>query len=1362
MPAAPPSDLSVAQSAIWFDQTLFADKPIYNTGQALTITGSLRLDLFERALRATIAESPALQLPPRSAALHFEVPVLDLREQPDPRAAAQHWMLSQMRTPIAMDDPLLFRFALIRVADERTIWFQKYHHIIIDATGRRLLSERTAVHYRALRSGTTAPVLQCAAPEDLLSAERRYAASSDYEADRAYWVAQLAQRPGPLLETHRRHSERGRSGCHARTGFTLRRADFERLERAARAVGSSPFRAVIALTYAAFAALYDRAGFVMGLELANRSTPSEKRMVGLLARPLPQLLRFDPDTPVREVLRELDQARVRDYPHRRFPLQELISALGITRAGGYGLFDVIVNFIPASYEFAFEKEPVELANLSYGFPAPWMVTIADTGLGRDLDVAIDTDPGLISAESAARLAACLENLLTHGLDEMDRPVAQLPLLATRERERLLRLVQGPAVPLPATQTLTTLCASQAQRTPDAIAIRCGTRVMSFRELHERAERLAHRLAGLGVRPGVIVGVALPRTPSLIVAVLAVHKAGGAYLALDPAYPAERLQFMIADSAVPIILTDAALSGLFAASGARLVFCDESQAPAAAAPLAAPARAEDIAYVLYTSGSTGRPKAVGVEHRNLVNLIRWGRSVVSDEELGGLLFATSLNFDLSAFEMFLPLAFGGCIILVENLLALHTTPQRDRVRLVNTGPSLIEALMRTGGLPPGVSTVILAGERLSRRLADALFGDRRDIRLLNCYGPTETTVYSSCARVDPASRLEPTIGRPIANTTFYVLNSRRTLLPAGAEGELFIGGAGVARGYLERPALTTERFVDNPFGDGRLYRTGDRVRWGADGELEFLGRIDEQVKINGLRVEPGEIEAALLAVPGIAAAAVILAEDPDGARRLAAYLVPAGGKPLDAGSVRAALERTLPPYMLPACFIWLASMPLTPGGKLDRRALPAAPREQEPRKALTVADSDLEREVARVWEAVLQRPAPRLDADFFELGGDSLALLNLFAAIETRFGRRLTIDALSGGLSIAGIVRELGRDDSVQASKSPIVTLQPHGTRPALFLVPGMADVLHLHRLGMHMPADRPVYAFHWTSADAALESVQELAAYFVAAMLQKQSEGPFYLGGYCIGAQIAYEMAQQLEAAGRHVALIAIIDQRMRGWRLTRRNLLPAVGHLLANVVNLWRDQLTPFDTIRRIPAAIGRLLFSGARAAQRRAGHRPHGAAPRRATPVAHWQTGETHLEVLRAYRPAPTRIPLSLFRATVTPVRGLPLDPTLGWRDVALGGVQVHRIPGDHTTMISEPLVRHLARALSEALGAAESRARDPGIVGNYPTVPSTNQALRSAHVAIAPLRSLGRLRRTGHGHGARRRVASGTDRESSADAD
>jgi amino acid adenylation domain-containing protein len=1301
MPIILPPDLTATQAAIWLDQQLFIGKPIYNTGQALTIRGRLRVDLFEIALRETVAESPSLRLPPWSDPVPFDLMLLDFREEKDPLTAAEHWMRIEMGEVISLEDRALFRFALIRISEDHTLWFQKFHHIIIDATGRRLLSDRTACRYRALRFGEPLSAMNAAIPDELLDAERCYAASSDHEADRSYWLQQFAQWPGPLLEINRQNTGRIKSGRHARITFTLQRADFTRLEAAARQVGSSAFRAIIALTFAAFARLYDRYDIVLGLELANRSDARAKQTIGFIARPLPMLLTLSHTMTIADAVRHIDEVRARNYPHRHFPVQELARELGITRKGHHGLFDIIVNYIPAAYDFKFEDLPVEITNLSYGFTVPWTVTIADTGPTRDLDVSIDTDPGLIPADMAARLATCLEILLLRGFEDPACPLASLPIMPEATREQVLGFAAGETSSLPEGTTLATLCAEQAERTPDAIALMFGEQQLSFATLHEQAARLARRLAAHGVRPGVIVGIALPRTPTLVIAVLAVHKAGGAYLALDPSYPAERIRFIVADAAAPVILTNATLAPVFTDSGARLLLETEPETTEAEITEPVAARPGDLAYVLYTSGSTGRPKAVGIEHRNLINLISWGRSIVSEAELRGLLFSTSLNFDLSAFEMFLPLVFGGCIILVENLLTLQSAPQREKVRLVNTGPSLLDALLRTGCLPPGVTTIILAGEKLSRHLATSVFEAAPGIRLLNCYGPTETTVYSSWAFIDPAARSEPTIGRAIWNTTLHVLDTGRALVPPGAGGELFIGGAGVAQGYLGRSDLTAERFLPNPYGPGQLYRTGDRVRWRADGELEFLGRADDQMKINGIRIEPGEIEATLLALPGIAAAVVTLYDDAADVRRLTAYLVPSSGAAPPEEHVRAALERQLPRNMVPTFFIWLDALPMTPNGKLDRKSLPAPPRQEARSPSNRLPASRMEREIAGIWEDLLQVSPIGVESDFFDLGGDSLAVLSLFAAIEARFGRHLTVDVLAGGLTVAGLAQLLAGDEPLRAEMDPVVALQPLGHRPPFFCVHGIGgDVVHLHRLAVHMGTARPFFGVRQVPEARLADSIRKIAACHVVAMLAHQPVGPFYLGGYSFGAIVAYEMAYQLVEQGHEIGLLAILDQRKPGWRLTARNALPVLHRILARIPGRIRDELAQDSSTNRF-RRIGRLLSSWSKTA---VGYRANAVSMFDLDPSETEQIllSDANLRAMRDYKPMPLPVPITLFRANVQLLSHLALDSTLGWSDVAKSEVRVRIVPGKHISITTEPLVRQLAKILSDELDAAQEASR------------------------------------------------------------
>jgi enterobactin synthetase component F len=1292
-----PPDLTALQTAIWLEQQIYSGKPIYSTAQFVSIPGPLRFDLFEAALRKTVAESPGLRLPPRPDGVAFDLTLLDFRKEKDPLAAAQVWMQGEMGRAISLDGTALFEFALIRTSEEHTLWFQKFHHIIMDATSRQHLTARTARHYRALRFGEPLPAHDAAKPEELLDAERRYFKSANYAADRAYWLEQFVQWPGPLLDANRQNTERARSGRPARSAFRLKRDDFVRLEKVSRQLGSTPSRVIIALAYAAFARLYARYDIVLGIVLAFRSSEKEKQTIGMMARPVPMLLALDRTTSIADALSQIDEIRARNYPHRHFPVQKLARELDITRKGHHGLFDVIINYIPADYEFGFEDGPIKVRNLSYGFAAPWVVTIAETGPTRDLEVSIDTDPGLISPEMAAQFTSCLEMLLLRGLDDPACPLGSLPILSEQTQAKLKALTTGDAVALPEEATLATLCGAQAKRTPNAVALIAGNQQLTYAELHSRAASLAGRLVALGVKPGKVVGIALPRTPDLVVAVLAVHKAGGAYLALDPAYPAERIRFIVQDAAAPLILTSPELAPIFAESGADLLFVNEASAKDNARAEPSPARAGDLAYVLYTSGSTGQPKAAGIEHRNLVNLICWGRSIVPDAELCGFLFSTSLNFDLSAFEMFLPLAFGGCIILVDNLLALQSAPQLDKVRLINTAPTLLTTLMRTAGLPRGVTTVILAGEKLPRHLAISIFDALPGVRLLNCYGPTETTVYSSWSRVDSKATSEPTIGRPICNTTLYVVDGGGALLPPGIEGELYIGGAGVSRGYLGRPELSAERFLPNPYGSGHMYRTGDRVRWRADGELEFLGRADDQIKINGIRVEPREIETALLAMPEVAAAAVGLHEDAAGEAHLTAYLVPSPGAQISTENVCSALERRLPRNMVPSFFAWLDAMPLTPNGKLDRKALPAPAREKPRAADRRPPEGNLERELAEIWEDVLQVSSIDAHSDFFDLGGDSLALVSLLASIEARFGRRFTVDILSGGLTIAGLAQTLARAENPAEHLEPVVALQPLGNLPPFFCVHGIGgDVLHLHRLAVHMGTARPFYGLRRTAEIPLTDSIERMAARYIVAMRSHQPKGPYYLGGHSFGATVAYEMALQLIAQGQEIGLLAIIDQRKPGWKLTPATALATSPRILANLPRRIREELAQApapDRMRHMRRLLRQWL-------KRVRGIRPD------ITDILDFKNGEAgqlssfeaNLSALRNYQPTVSRLAPILFRAEGQFLSNLALDATLGWRDLSKGKIRVHTVAGTHGSMATEPFVRQLAKILSRELDVAQ----------------------------------------------------------------
>ncbi|MER6360569.1 amino acid adenylation domain-containing protein [Kitasatospora sp. NPDC001527] len=594
-------------------------------------------------------------------------------------------------------------------------------------------------------------------------------------------------------------------------------------------------------------------------------------------------------------------------------------------------------------------------------------------------------------------------------------------------------------PLDPAAPLAELVAAQARRSPDATAVIDGTRRLTYRELDAAADAMAGRLAAAGVRAGTLVGVCLPRTAELVVGLLAVLRAGGAYVPLDPAYPRDRLELVIGDAQAPVVVTDRAHEHLLNGAGATLLYVDgESPAaaldPAAAHPTTGDATTDALAYVLYTSGSTGRPKGVSVTQRGVNAMLRWAAGTYTAADLAGVLLGTSVCFDISVYELFLPLSVGGTIIVAENVLALPELPARDEVTLVNTVPSAMAALLRGDGLPGGgglpgtVRVVNLAGEALPRHLADKVYAQPQVERLYNLYGPTEDTVYSTWSLVARDEAGEPVIGRPLEGTLGHVLDEHRIPVPDGGIGELYLSGEGLARGYHGRPDLTEERFVHV---DGvRCYRTGDLVRRLPGGDLEYHGRVDHQVKVRGFRVELGEIEAVLATHPAVEAAAAVVQRDEAG-DYLAAFVQPAPGaaEPTPA-ELRAHCAAALPGYMVPLAVAVLERMPLTPNGKTDRKALPPVARSRAGHELFVAPRTPVETRIAELWQGLLGVPEVGVHDVFLDLGGHSLLAAGLLARIEREFGTRVPLAEFFAAPTIASLAVRVANGGGGRALVEP--------------------------------------------------------------------------------------------------------------------------------------------------------------------------------------------------------------------------------------------------------------------------------------------------------------------------------------------
>lgn len=828
------------QAPLWLEQLHLPGKPIANTAISIVLHGHLDALTFTEAVRLVVNETDTLRirLNMEGDSVYQEVVDLpdylveqvDFSQSSDPVATADAWIGEHMWETIAWNAFPLFQYTLIKLSDRHHIWFLKSNHLVIDGMGRRLLVQRTSDVYEALRKGRQPDASGGATAAQLVAIDESYLSSAARKQDLDYFHKRLQHLPAPLIRNDVRHSEKTNSGRYTRIIKQISPRDFEQLKSVAESAGFSVTRILLTLVFASLHRLYRLNDLAVGFTLHNRTTPTFKQTIAHFSQNLPIRLSVSAETSFSSLVEQVTAAIVQARPHGRVPLAELGNLFKSARQGR-GLLDVSFNYIPSASESGFDNMSIDTAPLSHAFFLPLMITCSHPNSQSPVKLTVDFDRGLIDEEDASRLAQCLHVLCTTiGIEDLEKPVDRLQIVDAQERAFLLDELNRTGADIPEGVTLPDLLRAQVDRTPDAIAVVCGDDRITFLDLHTRSQTLAAQLADIGVTAGSVVGVALTRNISLIVALMAIHEVGAAYLPLDPAYPADRLSYLVDDSKASLVLVDKFTAPALRSLPTNIAQIEELSAPRIERTTMRRVRSDDLAYVLYTSGSTGQPKGVGVEHRNVVNLIFCLRTLVQDEDLKGILFSTSLNFDLSVYEIFLPLIFGGRMIIVDNLLSLPTIAARSEVRLINTVPSLMTALMTLGWTLDAIRTINLCGEPLPRRLADQIFKANSNVTLVNFYGPTETTVYSTYADVLASDERPPAIGRPLWNTQVYVLGPQGGLLPKGAIGELYIGGAGVSRGYLGRPALTRDRFVPNPFGGGTLYKTGDLVRWRPDNEV----------------------------------------------------------------------------------------------------------------------------------------------------------------------------------------------------------------------------------------------------------------------------------------------------------------------------------------------------------------------------------------------------------------------------------------------------------------------------------------------------------------------------------------------------
>ena len=1040
--------LTAAQQGIWLGQQLDPQSPAYNIAEYVDIDGPVEVEDLVAAIRQAVTEAEALTVrftggtrqiadPP-----DWDVHVADLRDQPDPLAAAEQWMADDIARPVDLTADTLFAHAVFQLAGRRFLWYHRVHHILLDGYGLALIARRVADVYTARVTGTEAAPHGFGTLQSVLDEEATYRDSPSFDRDRGFWMRYHQGRPDPITPAGR-NAPLARRMTRACADIDQPTADLLRDVAKANRVNWTE------VMIAAIAGYLHR---VTGAEQVSLAIPVMLR-TGSAALRVPCMVLnvvqlwtdFSADPSLAAVTRDVAAHLRGNRRHYRYRYEQLRRDLGLA-GGDRRMFGPSANIMPFDYGLRFDGHRGVVRNVSAGVVEDMAINVYDRVDGHGLSIAIDGNPAVYGQDDLDRHARRLCRFLRALLDLPDTAVGAVDLLLDDEREQLLRTWNATERHWPET-TITALLAERIAATPEATALTADggdgkPESISYGEFGRRVDRLAALLADRGAGPGTTVMLLLPRTTDAVVALFAALRCGAAYLPADPDHPPRRLGFLVADARPALIVTVSALAGdLPADSGVPTVVLD---APATVDMLARPrialppagTAADDVLCLIYTSGSTGQPKGAVISHRGMVNLYHHHRTTMIEAEVarsGRARFraalSASLSFDTS-WEGLLWLLAGHELHLIsddvrrEPAAMLHyvTTHRVDFLDITPTyaGELLSAGLLDAGRHRPAV--VALGGEAAGPALWSAL-RDAPGISAYNLYGPTECTVDTVWARL--ADSPTPVIGRPIANTRCYVLDSAQRLLPPGAAGELYLAGTAVAKGYHGRAELTAQRFTADPFGPpgSLLYRTGDLARWRPDGLLEYLGRADGQVKIRGFRIEPGEIEATLTGHPGVAQSVVLARTARTGGRRLVAYLVPTGSKQRpEPADLREYLAERLPDYLVPSAYVLLDRMPTTVSGKLDTAALPEPPgADIVTGRAPT---TDRQRILCELFAAMLGITAIGIDDDFFALGGHSLLAARLLGDIRSRLGVKLAIRDIFDAPTVAALDRRMDVTDRV--------------------------------------------------------------------------------------------------------------------------------------------------------------------------------------------------------------------------------------------------------------------------------------------------------------------------------------------------
>ena len=1308
--------LSYAQQRLWFLDQLMPGSNAYNIPAEMYLANDLNLGALEQtlsevvrrheALRTTFALAGVQPVQRINPPVRVNLPVVDLsRLDVEAReTAVERLRQENALKPFDLAAGPLLRVALIRLAEKEHLFLLNMHHIISDGWSMDVLINETETLYHAFAQGQSSPLAELEVQyADYAQWQRGWLQGDVLQNEIAYWKERLDGAPTLLeLGTDRqRQLLKTLRSAHEPVVFSEEVSDS--LRNFSRQQGASLFMTMMAGFHALLRRYTGESDILVGTPIAGRTHVEVEPMIGFFVNMIPIRTSFGENPSFRELVKQVRESSFAAYTHQELPFDKLVEELQPKRSPGRNpIFQVILAFTNAGPELEIAK-----VNLPAGVPASadvkfdLEVHLCDTPQG--IRGSFVYSPELFDPTVIARMVDHFQRLFEQALAQPDAGLASLSMLGEQEYRQVVEEWNDTAIAYPDRICIHEVIEQYAVETPDSIAIDFDQENITYSDLNRRANILAHSLRQHGVGPEVLVGVMLERSANLVVSLIAVAKAGGVYVPINLSDPPVRRQFILDNAGIKILLTNMEIAETLGATELTLLCVDSNELQSA---LREPklvenphsgVTAENLAYMMYTSGSTGTPKGACISHRNILGFIKSFEYAAHNSEEVFLQLAPS-SFDASTFEIWACLLNGARLAVfppgTPSLSELGEFIARTQVTtlFLTTGlfHQFVDASFRGIG---AVRQLLTGGDTLSTMHLKKALDQIDNCRFVNCYGPTESTVIVSCYPVaaDYQATTVP-IGRAISNARLYIVNE---IQPAaiGERGELMIGGAGLGRGYHNRPDLTAERFVPDAYGPqpgGRLYKTGDAARYLNDGLIQFLGRIDDQVKISGFRIEPGEIETAIASHPTISAALVVAREDRPGDKSLVAYVVGSDETVLNTDELRSYLKERLPEYMVPAVYVTLEAMPLTLHGKIDRAALPAPDLSLVRSGREYVAPrNDLQQQLVDIWEELFKLHPIGVTDDFFELGGHSMMMIMLVARVEERLGKRVAMADLFANPTIEHFSGLIGHGKE-NLTQSLVVPLRAEGTNP-MFFSPhaGGGHVWCYKDLAQYLGDDQPFYGVQAREPENGLvyhTEIEAMASDYVSAIRRLQPTGPYFLGGWSMGGVIAFEMARQLQQQQQQIAMLALVDaeppsneEREFDWRVLLAMFAFDLG-LTRGTVNKRVEEMARSQQMVQL-----RSLWMEAKRA---------GVVPSDMTLVEFrtlFDTFKINADTLRRYRPGEYQGRITLFCGKHDMDAAEPLR---GWEKLATEGVDLHIVPGDHFSMIREPNVQALGAKLSKCI--------------------------------------------------------------------